>query len=167
MPATGRHSVILRPDSVKRVTPPTTMTAKTKADEPSNHIATGGGESTGSSAASTEAPEALEEKNRGSKVRCFFTTPERGRFCVHRPFARGERLLRTREVVRGAVCILRAGKGVNWTLVRFSPLKLDRSLVENPVEVHDFAHEDHSILLSPLRDRSQMTQQDGEMKRWV
>ena len=29
----GRHSVMLRPDSVRRVTPPTTMTAKTSVDE--------------------------------------------------------------------------------------------------------------------------------------
>ena len=29
----GRHSVMLRPDSVRRVIPPTTMTAKTSVDE--------------------------------------------------------------------------------------------------------------------------------------
>ena len=29
----GRHSVMLRPDSVRRVTPPTTITAKTSVDE--------------------------------------------------------------------------------------------------------------------------------------
>ena len=33
MPVMGRHSVILRPDSVRRVTPPTTMTAKTRVEE--------------------------------------------------------------------------------------------------------------------------------------
>ena len=33
MPVMGRHSVILRPDSVRRVTPPTTITAKTRVEE--------------------------------------------------------------------------------------------------------------------------------------
>lgn len=33
MPVIGRHSVMLRPDSVRRVTPPTTITAKTSVDE--------------------------------------------------------------------------------------------------------------------------------------
>lgn len=47
MPDTGFHSVILRPDSVRRVTPPTTMTAKTRAEERSSQRATGGGESMG------------------------------------------------------------------------------------------------------------------------
>jgi hypothetical protein len=42
MPVTGRHSVILNPDSVKRVTPPTTMTPSTKRDETSNHLPTAG-----------------------------------------------------------------------------------------------------------------------------
>ena len=42
MPVTGRHSVILNPDSVKRVTPPTTMTPSTKTDEISNHLPTAG-----------------------------------------------------------------------------------------------------------------------------
>ena len=32
-PVIGRHSVMLRPDSVRRVTPPTTITAKTSVDE--------------------------------------------------------------------------------------------------------------------------------------
>ena len=42
MPVTGRHSVMLKPDSVKRVTPPTTMTPSTKIDESSNHLPTAG-----------------------------------------------------------------------------------------------------------------------------
>lgn len=61
----GFHSVILRPDSVRRVTPPTTITAKTRTEENMSHPATGGGESTGSSAVAA----ALLEKNRGSKAR--------------------------------------------------------------------------------------------------
>lgn len=47
MPDTGFHSVILRPDSVRRVTPPTTMTAKTRAEDRSSQRATGGGERMG------------------------------------------------------------------------------------------------------------------------
>lgn len=79
IPDTGRHSVMLRPDSVKRVTPPTTITANTRVEDASSHIATGGGESTGNSAAEGKAEDALEEKNRGSKVGLLGTAPERGR----------------------------------------------------------------------------------------
>ena len=68
-PDTGRHSVILKPDSVNRVTPPTTMTAKTRAEEPSSHIATEGGDSTGSPLGNRRAPDALVEKKRGSNGR--------------------------------------------------------------------------------------------------
>lgn len=39
----GRHSVILRPDSVRRVTPPTTITAKTSVDDRSSQRPTAGG----------------------------------------------------------------------------------------------------------------------------
>lgn len=39
----GRHSVILRPDSVRRVTPPTTITAKTSVDERRSQRPTAGG----------------------------------------------------------------------------------------------------------------------------
>ena len=48
IPVMGRHSVMLRPDSVRRVTPPTTMTAKTSADEKRSQRPTAGGASTGS-----------------------------------------------------------------------------------------------------------------------
>jgi hypothetical protein len=48
MPVMGRHSVMLRPDSVRRVTPPTVMTAKTRVDEKRSQRPTGGGERTGS-----------------------------------------------------------------------------------------------------------------------
>lgn len=37
---TGRHSVMLRPDSVRRVRPPKTTIPKTLAAEPSNQYAT-------------------------------------------------------------------------------------------------------------------------------
>lgn len=43
----GFHSVILRPDSVSRVTPPTTMTARTREEDAMSHIPTAGGESGG------------------------------------------------------------------------------------------------------------------------
>lgn len=63
----GRHSVMLSPDSVSRVTPPTTMTAITSADESMSQFPTAGGESTGSSAAgSGDVP--LDEKKRGSSA---------------------------------------------------------------------------------------------------
>ena len=39
-PVTGRHSVMLRPDSVRRVRPPKTTMPKTLAAEPSNQYAT-------------------------------------------------------------------------------------------------------------------------------
>ena len=158
IPATGRHSVILRPDSVNRVTPPTTITAKTKAEEVRSHIATGGGESTGSSAASTEAEEALDEKNRGSNVRCCFTTPESGRFCVQNPFVRFETLLRARVTVRVLVCVvctLRAGKDC------LSPRKFDKSLVERPAEAQDLDHEVHNIVLRPLENERDDDERDG------
>lgn len=63
MPVIGFHSVILSPDSVNRVTPPTTITAKTKPEDINNHLPTAGGESTGRGG--DEA--ALDEKKRGSK----------------------------------------------------------------------------------------------------
>ena len=83
-PAIGFHSVILKPDSVRRVTPPTTITAKTRAEDANNHIATGGGVKVGSSSALVEweddsrllaksaarDADALEEKKRGSKEVC-------------------------------------------------------------------------------------------------
>ena len=56
----GLHSVMLKPDSVRRVTPPTTITANTKADEKSNQRPTASGGSTGSGAVGE-----FTEKNRG------------------------------------------------------------------------------------------------------
>lgn len=47
MPVMGFHSVMLSPDSVRRVTPPTTITAKTIADENKSQRPTAGGASTG------------------------------------------------------------------------------------------------------------------------
>lgn len=61
----GRHSVMLRPDSVRRVTPPTTMTAKTRVEDKRSQRATGGAERMGSSSA-TGAP--LDEKKRGVRT---------------------------------------------------------------------------------------------------
>jgi len=40
MPVIGLHSVILKPDSVRRVTPPTTMIPKTKTEEAMSHLPT-------------------------------------------------------------------------------------------------------------------------------
>jgi len=47
-PVIGRHSVMLSPDSVRRVTPPTAMTAMTRAEESKSQFPTAGGEITGS-----------------------------------------------------------------------------------------------------------------------
>ena len=66
MPAIGFHSVMLRPDSVRRVMPPTTITAKTNPAEPISHPPTPGDDKTGSWFVSCVAL-AFEEKNRGSK----------------------------------------------------------------------------------------------------
>ena len=63
----GRHSVMLNPDSVSRVTPPTTMTAITSTDESMSQFPTAGGESTGSSEAGSWAVP-LDEKKRGSSA---------------------------------------------------------------------------------------------------
>lgn len=71
---------MLKPDSVNRVTPPTTMTAKTRTEEPSSHIATEGGDSTGSPVGNRTAPAALDEKKRGSKGR-LLSVPESSRRC--------------------------------------------------------------------------------------
>ena len=62
----GRHSVMLSPDSVRRVTPPTTMTAMTRVEESKSQFPTAGGESTGSCCASGCCQSALpfEEKKR-------------------------------------------------------------------------------------------------------
>jgi hypothetical protein len=62
----GRHSVMLSPDSVRRVTPPTTITAMTRVEESKSQFPTAGGESTGSCCASGCCQCALpfEEKKR-------------------------------------------------------------------------------------------------------
>src|ERR1700691_5260307 len=72
IPVMGRHSVILRPDSVRRVTPPTTITAKTNADEPRSQRPTDGGESTGKGTGCAANRALLAEKKRGSKSRVSF-----------------------------------------------------------------------------------------------
>lgn len=83
IPETGRHSVILRPDSVRRVTPPTTMTAKTIAEDARSHIPTGGGDSTGSSATAWADWAEFDEKKRGSNGRLTDASPESGRLPAH------------------------------------------------------------------------------------
>ena len=61
-----RHSVMLNPDSVRRVTPPTTMTAKTRVEERKSQFATAGVESTGRSCASgCQCAPPFDEKKRG------------------------------------------------------------------------------------------------------
>lgn len=68
---TGRHSVMLSPDSVSRVTPPTTMTAMTRVEESKSQFPTAGGESTGSCCASgCCCCLSFDEKKRG---RCLST----------------------------------------------------------------------------------------------
>lgn len=64
-PVMGRHSVMLNPDSVRRVTPPTTMTAKTRVEERKSQFATAGVESTGSCASDCQCAPPFEEKKRG------------------------------------------------------------------------------------------------------
>jgi hypothetical protein len=55
IPVIGRHSVMLKPDSVRRVTPPTTITAKTKVDDKRSHRPTeGGGNTEGSTGGECE-----------------------------------------------------------------------------------------------------------------
>jgi hypothetical protein len=78
-PVMGRHSVMLNPDSVRRVTPPTTMTARTRTEESKSQCPTTGGEITGSGScrwadaagaavagSSSSAP--FDEKKRGSSA---------------------------------------------------------------------------------------------------
>ena len=61
-PETGFHSVILRPDSVSRVTPPTTMTAYMSAVVPKSQKPTEGGVRIGNSLNSAVLE--FAEKNR-------------------------------------------------------------------------------------------------------
>jgi hypothetical protein len=65
IPVIGRHSVMLKPDSVRRVTPPTTITAKTKVDDKRSHRPTEGGDNTKTSSAGG----ILAEKKRPSRAR--------------------------------------------------------------------------------------------------
>lgn len=67
MPVIGRHSVMLRPDSVRRVTPPTTITPYTSTEHRSNQRPTAGDASTGTSRACAAAASkvAFDEKKRG------------------------------------------------------------------------------------------------------
>jgi hypothetical protein len=78
-PVMGRHSVMLNPDSVRRVTPPTTMTARTRTEESRSQFPTAGGEITGSgsccladaagaAAAGSNSSAPFEEKKRGSSA---------------------------------------------------------------------------------------------------
>ena len=64
-PVMGRHSVMLNPDSVRRVMPPTTMTAKTRVEERKSQFATAGVESTGSCASGCQCASLFDEKKRG------------------------------------------------------------------------------------------------------
>lgn len=57
----GRHSTILKPDSVSRVIPPTTTIPKTKEAERNNHLVTAGPDSGGSSV--TLGPALLEDSS--------------------------------------------------------------------------------------------------------
>ena len=68
----GRHSVILKPDSVRRVTPPTTITANTNADEIRSHRPTDGGERMGKGTVGAANCAPLAEKKRGSTNRITF-----------------------------------------------------------------------------------------------
>ena len=70
-PATGFHSVMLNPDSVSLVTPPTTMTPNANMEHTISQRPTEGGDKTGSSADwSTAAWKVeFEEKKRGCNLR--------------------------------------------------------------------------------------------------
>jgi hypothetical protein len=69
IPVIGRHSVMLSPDSVKRVTPPTTMTANTKVEENKSQRPTAGGDTIGSCATFCGGGGTFAEKNRASSDR--------------------------------------------------------------------------------------------------
>jgi hypothetical protein len=64
IPVIGRHSVMLKPDSVRRVTPPTTTIAKTKVEDIMSHIPTERGARMGNGGVD-DASAVLDEKNRG------------------------------------------------------------------------------------------------------
>jgi hypothetical protein len=66
---------MLSPDSVSRVTPPTTITAMTSTDESMSQFPTAGVESTGSSAAGSGVVP-LDEKNRGSSAGVVERVPD-------------------------------------------------------------------------------------------
>ncbi len=94
----GFHSVMLKPDSVRRVTPPTTMTANTSTADPSSQPPTEGGDSTGSSFAGTSA--AFEEKKRGSNARRG-AAARRARFLLGLHSAGFFKTMPTRGTVKG------------------------------------------------------------------
>jgi hypothetical protein len=63
----GLHSVMLKPDSVRRVIPPTTMMAKTRVDDTMSHIPTGRGGNTGSGSSAAGLLLAEKKRVRGSR----------------------------------------------------------------------------------------------------
>mgnify|MGYP007051632478 CR=1 FL=1 len=69
-PVIGFHSVMLRPDSVRRVTPPTTTMAKTRVADAMSHPPTTGGARVGSGASAAACPfsAALEDSAVGVVV---------------------------------------------------------------------------------------------------
>lgn len=76
IPVTGFHSVILSPDSVSRVMPPTTMIAKTNVDDAISHIPTDFGGRIGRDSAPVRcSDELLVEKNRFSRESESFWVP--------------------------------------------------------------------------------------------
>lgn len=69
----GRHSVMLKPDSVRRVTPPTAMIAKTRVEENRSHFPTEeeGRAGKGSTGAGAVGPDEVKRdcrRRRGSSV---------------------------------------------------------------------------------------------------
>jgi hypothetical protein len=67
MPVMGCHSVILNPDSVRRVTPPTTIIANTSVDENNSHRPTPGVAIVGNGAVAPA--DAFDVKNREESLR--------------------------------------------------------------------------------------------------
>ncbi len=64
----GRHSVMLSPDSVRRVMPPTTMIAKTSVEENMSQRPTAGGGRIGASELSVVADNGEEEVSSAASV---------------------------------------------------------------------------------------------------
>jgi len=63
---------MLNPDSVRRVTPPTTMTPKTRVEQRKSQFATAGVESTGSWASGSQCALPFDEKKRSGSA-CLST----------------------------------------------------------------------------------------------